>query len=167
MALAAPPIWRLPPGRGATVTGRDLAVIYGIVFVLLPVVSGLYVAAASGVSDPFTPPTDLPPWFNRSLQQFTLYHAAATAWGWPAALLSVPLMVMAARRDLLGLMVFVLIGAGFGMVTGLTLTRLIHGSAPGNLSAVLGLSAAIGLFFSVQLWLFLLLRRPDLFLRRG
>ena len=167
MALAAPPLWRLPSGRGADLRGRDLAVVYAIVFVLLPIASGFYFAAASAATDPFSPPGELPVWLIRSVQQFTLFHAAATAWGWPAALLSVPLVVMLARRDLLGLAVFVALGLGLGALSGLVLLGVIHRSVPDDLSLGLGLSAAVGVFFSVQVWLLLLLRRSDLFLRKG
>ena len=165
MALAAPPLWRLPRGRGGALAGRDLVVVYAIVFVLLPIASGFYFAAASTVTDPFTPPEALPFWLSRPVQQFTMFHAAATAWSWPAGLLSIPMIVLLARRDLLGLSVFVATGLCLGAVTGLVFLSVVHGTLPSDLALGLALSSAVGVFFSVQVWLLLLLRRPDLFLR--
>lgn len=165
MSFQPPPVWRLAPKRAATLGWRDLAVGFGLAFLLLPALSGAYFAACVTVADPFVEESALPGWLDRDLQQFTFFHAAATAWAMPAALLAFLLARPAARRGLVGLVPAALAGAAFGASSGLLWAASLHGWPLPGAAEVALIGAGIGVFFSVQVWLFLLLRRPDLFLR--
>lgn len=165
--MRPPPLWRMAPDRAATITRKDLLIACLITFLFLPVLSGVYFGAATATVEFDTMPEDLPAWVNRDLQAFTMFHAAAALWSWPAVLVAFLVAPAVVRRGWVGFVPVTLAGGVIGAVTGLVLLVVLQGKWPAwpDLSLMLMIGAGVGIFFAVQCWLFLVLRRADLFLR--